>query len=96
VWEPDFLEDQGIEDGKNVLAIGQNASHRTLVHGVVIGEALPLGQNVGRHSDVFPQFLDRMAAQKEPIEECCLVLGFGETVIGPLHRVSSFKTQILS
>jgi hypothetical protein len=22
VWEPDLLEDQGIEDGKNVLAIG--------------------------------------------------------------------------
>jgi hypothetical protein len=40
--------------------------------------------------------LKGMAAQEEAIEECRLVLRFCETVVGPLHRVSSFKSQILS
>jgi hypothetical protein len=57
VWESDFLENQGIEDGKHVLAIGQNASYGALVHWVVIREALPLGQNVGGHIDIRPKFL---------------------------------------
>jgi hypothetical protein len=40
--------------------------------------------------------LERMAAQEEAIEECRLVLRFCETVVGPLHRVASFKNQILN
>jgi hypothetical protein len=96
VWESDFPEDQGIKDGKNVLAIGQNASHRTLVNGIVVGQALPSGQNVGGHVDIFPQFLQRMTAQEKAIEECRLILRFREAVVGPLHRASSFKEEILS
>ena len=36
----------------------------------MVGEALPLGQDVGWHIDIFPQFLERMAAQEEAIEIC--------------------------
>jgi hypothetical protein len=40
--------------------------------------------------------LQGLAAEEKAIEKRRLLLRFRETVICPLHRVSSFESQILS
>ena len=59
-----LAEDQGIEDGENVAAIGEHAFHHAVVHRIAVGEALPALHHMTWHIDIRAQLLQRVAPQK--------------------------------
>ena len=80
-WDEHFAEDEGFKDGQDVLAVGEHPLQHAVVHGVVLRQALPTLQHVRRDVDILPQFLQRVPAQKEAVEERRFLLRFGELEI---------------
>src|SRR6266567_8306151 len=73
-----FLEDQGIKDGEDVLAVSEDSLDGGMVPGVTKGEAFPALEHLRRDVDVPPELFERVAAQKKPVEKRRLVPGLGQ------------------
>ena len=73
-----FFEDQRIEDGEDVLAVGEDSLDGGPNPGGTMGFAVPALDDLRRDIDIFPQLLQRMAAQEEAVEKYRFVLGFTE------------------
>ena len=82
-----FAEDEGLKNGENVFAVGQHAVKHAVIHGVVLRQPLPALQNVRRDIDILAQFLQRVPAQEEAVEECCFLLRFGELELRSRHKL---------
>ena len=76
-----FFEDQRIENGENVFAVGKDSFQGGLSPGFMPSLALPALEDLRRDVNILAQLLQRMPAQKEAVEECRLVLRFGELMI---------------
>src|ERR671931_136707 len=73
-----FLEDKGIEDGEDVLAVGDNSLDVGMVPGVANGEAFPTLQDLRGNVNVPPELFDWVTAQKKPVEKRRLIAGLGQ------------------
>ena len=76
-----LLEDQRVEDGEDVLAVGEDSFQGWLRPGFAECLALPALEDLGWHVNILAEFLERMPAQEEAVKEGCLVLRFGELVV---------------
>ena len=88
-----FAEDEGVENGQDVLAVGEHPLQHAVVHGIVLRQTLPALQHVRGDVDILPQFLQRVPAQKEAVEECCFLLRFGELEIAQLPYAQESKSN---
>src|SRR5439155_24849549 len=70
-----LLEDQGIKDGEDVLAVGEDALDGGMVPGVTKRQALPALEHLRRDVNIPPELFERVAAQKKPVEKRRLVPG---------------------
>jgi hypothetical protein len=82
-----FPENQRIENGEDVLAVGEHAVQHAVIQGIALGQQLPTRQYVGWNVNVFTQFLQRVAAQEEAVEKSRFVLGFDEIETGSSHML---------
>jgi hypothetical protein len=82
-----FPENQSIENGEDVFAVGEHAFQHAVIHGIALGQPLPTLQHVRWNVNVFTQFLQRVAAQEEAVEKRRFVLGFGEIETGSSHML---------
>ena len=89
------MKNQGIENGEDVLAVGEDAGHHSLIPGVAQGEALPAFQDFGRDVNISAQFFHRVSAQEEAVEKRRLVLWFRQVVIHQLRHKKLRPTRIL-
>ena len=88
-WDEHFAEHQGIEDGQDMFAIGQHPVDHAMVHRVALRQALPAFENVGGNVDILAQLLQRVAAQKQAVEEGRFVLRFGKLEIRSAHILNT-------
>ena len=63
------VPDQRFENRQHVPPKLHDAEEAAALLGFALGFAVPLGEHVGGHLDVAPQFLRRMAPQEETVEE---------------------------
>lgn len=78
-----FLEDERVEDGQDVLAVGDDSIAAELVPGVAARFPLPALEHLRRDVDILAESLQRMAAQEEAVEKRRFMLRFAELSI---HR----------
>jgi len=90
-WDEHFAEDEGIENCQDVLAIGEHPLHHAVIHGIVLCQTLPALQHVRRDVDILPQFLQRVPAQKQAVEERGFLLRFGELETHSGHTLRNPK-----
>ena len=62
------MADEIFKDGENVLAVADDALEQRTQLGLPPSFAVPFRQHRCGHLDIPPQFLRRMAAQKQPVE----------------------------
>jgi hypothetical protein len=82
-----LLEDERIENGQDVLTVGQDAVDHVPIPGVAEGQALPTLENVRGDVDVLAQFLKGNATQKEAVKKRGLVSRLGQVVLAGEHRL---------
>jgi hypothetical protein len=91
-----FFEDEGIEDGKHVPAVGEDSVDAHLGPGLTPRQALPAFHDLGWDIDILAEFLERMTAQKEAVKKRSLVLRLGERSVNSRgHFIHPSNSQIV-
>jgi hypothetical protein len=83
-----FPKDEGVKNGQDVLAVSEHVFQHAVIHGIVLRQALPAFQHVGRDIDILAQFLQRVPPQEEAVEKCRFVLRLSEIEIRSSHTLS--------